>query len=121
MKSAFETSTLTSYYALNFSHLPFFDLFMPQMHENAIVTDAPFPASFSFILGLFKRTIQFIQQNNVKIVLLVSCAGIRIAQPLPIATRPELLLLKAKPQICLYSSNVTSNDCKSFNLKGFLW
>ena len=35
------------------------------------------PASFSLIFGLFKQTIQFIQQINVKNVHLVFGAGIR--------------------------------------------
>ena len=39
--------------------------------------NGPTPASFSFISGLFKETIQFVQQINVKNVHPVCVAGIR--------------------------------------------
>ena len=41
--------------------------------------NGPIPASFSFIFGPFKQTIQFLQQINVKKCLVYpeSCAGIR--------------------------------------------
>ena len=38
--------------------------------------NGPTPASFMFNLGLFKQTIQFVQQINVKNVHLVYVAGI---------------------------------------------
>ena len=41
------------------------------------VKNGPTPASFSFIFGLFKETLQFLQQINVKIVHPVYGARIR--------------------------------------------
>ena len=37
--------------------------------EQVFLKNGPTPASFSFIFGLFKQTIQFLQQINVKNVM----------------------------------------------------
>ena len=34
-------------------------------HSPAFIKNGPTPASFSFIFGLFRQTIQFLQQSNV--------------------------------------------------------
>ena len=44
---------------------------------KSVFLNGPSPASFSFIFGLFKQTIQFLQQINVKNVHPVYGAGIR--------------------------------------------
>ena len=52
-------------------HEPFWANSSTRPEENKIyciiiLFNGPTPASFSFIFGLFKRTIQFLQQINVK-------------------------------------------------------
>ena len=53
---------------------------IPQALEKASIRfffkNGPTPASFSFIFGLFKQTLQFLQQINVKNVHPVYGAGI---------------------------------------------
>ena len=60
--------------------------------------NGPTPASFSFIIGLFKQTIQFLQQINVKISIWHRDSN---PQPFkhessPITTRPRLPPLTCK-------------------------
>ena len=70
------------------------------MTATSSIVFGPTPASFSFIFGLFKQTIQFLQQINVKKchVHPVYGAGIRTHDlSSPITTRPGL-----PPPKCLY-------------------
>ena len=55
------------------------DLFFSTIRNGgrAVFKNGPSLASFSFIFGLFKQTLQFLQQSGVKNVHLVSGAGIR--------------------------------------------
>ena len=50
---------------------------LPELHA-LIFLDGPTPASFTFIFGLFKQTIQFLQQINVKKCQLHPVYGTRI-------------------------------------------
>ena len=47
------------------------------VYVRSFFKNVPIPASFSFILGLFKQTLQFLQQMYVKNVHPVYGAGIR--------------------------------------------
>ena len=61
---------------------------------NIFLKNGPTPASFSFIFGLFKQTIQFLQQINAK-----KCPNVHpvsnprpyVYESSPITTRPGLL------------------------------
>ena len=64
------------------------------LHLKRLFLNGPTPASFSFIIGLFKQTMQFLQLINVKNVHLVYGTGIRTHdlpsehESSPITTRP---------------------------------
>ena len=62
------------------------------MTATSSIVFGPTPASFSFIFGLFKQTIQFLQQINVKKchVHPVYGAGIQTHNLLNIITRPGI-------------------------------
>ena len=52
--------------------------------------NGPTPASFSFIFGLFKQTLQFLQQINVKNIRRESNPQPLLCESLHITTRPGL-------------------------------
>ena len=77
------------------------------LHTSYIdVKNGPFLASLSFIFGLFKQTLQFLQQINVKNVHPVYSAEIQTHDPQNISLLPlRCTLYSIKPNTKIYLAN----------------
>ena len=111
---------------------------VPTQHTNTSFLNGPTPASFSFIFGLFKQTIQFLQQINVKKcpnVHPVFGAGIRTnnlsnmnCHPLPLdqgffTLKPITVLLVTRlflPKLMLYLMKRSWTQ-KCFSFSSNIW